>query len=405
MGWPDTEQKVHVLFIDDKQAWRIQANIFIEKGNPLWNVNTAGSATKALEMLEENEYDAIVSDYKMPGMDGLEFLETLRKQGSTIPFIIFTGKGREKVAMRALNLGADHYLRKGGDPESQYKLLTQAIQKEIKLNRKEAQFQKLFNSLPDPVVVHDIKGHISTVNQPAREKFGNSQKQLRDQLQAIFKEKLKKLEKKEHITHEVTFPQDENLHSLELTSTLVRNHGKDRIISIIRDITELKKVKKERKELQSLLTSFTRIKQIFADEIPWKEAMKTSSKILLETRGYKGVYIAIQNEEGMITPLISQGEIELGNWEVEPSGNGHAPQCVKEALQSDSLHLVDHPETFRKECSFHGKKDPYKVVVIPLKSINSIIGVLTICIEPNRSLKETELDILQSLGTELSTIY
>lgn len=60
----------------------------------------------------------------MPEIDGLEFLEIIREEkGMDIPFIMFTGKGREDVAMDALNLGADRYIQKGGNPKSQYGLL------------------------------------------------------------------------------------------------------------------------------------------------------------------------------------------------------------------------------------------------------------------------------------------
>ena len=62
------------------------------------------------------DYEVIVSDYQMPGMNGIEFLKRLRSQLGHIPFILFTGRGREEVAIEALNCGADFYLQKGGDP-------------------------------------------------------------------------------------------------------------------------------------------------------------------------------------------------------------------------------------------------------------------------------------------------
>ena len=56
----------------------------------------------------------------MPGMDGIKFLKAVRAQYPVLPFIIFTGRGREEVAMEALNCGADRYIQKGGDPKSQF---------------------------------------------------------------------------------------------------------------------------------------------------------------------------------------------------------------------------------------------------------------------------------------------
>ena len=59
---------------------------FLEQQEEGLQVETAMSAEEALQKLSEQEYDVVVSDYKMPVMDGLEFLIGLRKQGSDIPW-------------------------------------------------------------------------------------------------------------------------------------------------------------------------------------------------------------------------------------------------------------------------------------------------------------------------------
>lgn len=95
-----------VLCVDDEPDILEQAKIFLEKEVDGLDVETATSAGEALNLLEEKDFDAVVSDYRMPEMDGLEFLEVVREErDSDIPFTIFTGKGREEVAMEALNLG------------------------------------------------------------------------------------------------------------------------------------------------------------------------------------------------------------------------------------------------------------------------------------------------------------
>ena len=63
----------------------------------------------------------------MPQKTGLEFLKELREQQNEIPFILFTGKGREEVVVKALNLGADRYINKHGSPETVYCELADAI--------------------------------------------------------------------------------------------------------------------------------------------------------------------------------------------------------------------------------------------------------------------------------------
>ena len=63
----------------------------------------------------------------MPDLDALQFLRLFRQSDPVTPFIIFTGKGREEVAIQAFEGGADHYLQKGENPEEQFSLLREKI--------------------------------------------------------------------------------------------------------------------------------------------------------------------------------------------------------------------------------------------------------------------------------------
>ncbi len=133
-----------ILLVDDEKGFLDQAKIFLEKINDEFVIDTVESALKGLEKIEKEEYDGIVSDYQMPKMDGLEFLEEIRKvKEMNIPFIMFTGKGREDVAMDALNLGADRYIQKGGNQKSQYGLLAQAIDQEVKHWKSEKELKQI----------------------------------------------------------------------------------------------------------------------------------------------------------------------------------------------------------------------------------------------------------------------
>ena len=110
----------------------------------------------------------------------MDLLETIREDyGSDIPFIIFTGKGREEVAIKALNLGADRYIQKGGDPKSQYNVLARAIENEVEYYRVERekniaieQWKKTFDGLPDIALLLSPDFEILRVNQMGVEELG-----------------------------------------------------------------------------------------------------------------------------------------------------------------------------------------------------------------------------------------
>ncbi len=167
-----------VLLVDDEEHIRELSKRYLEDIYGNLTVETTSSAKKAMRLLEEKYFSAVISDYRMPEMNGLEFLEELRNRGNDIPFIIFTGKGREEVAMRALNLGADRYIQKGGDPKPQYTLLAQAVKQSVEhdqaqkeLERSEKEKTSILNSLSEVVDHQDEDGRIIWANRAFSEEI------------------------------------------------------------------------------------------------------------------------------------------------------------------------------------------------------------------------------------------
>ena len=132
---------ISLLFVDDEPSLLEIGQIFLER-TPGITVTTAESAESALRELEQTPFDAIVSDYQMPGMDGIAFLQEVRGRSLTLPFILFTGKGREEIVINALNSGADYYLQKGGDPKSQYAELAHKVKRSVEQRRAESDLKR-----------------------------------------------------------------------------------------------------------------------------------------------------------------------------------------------------------------------------------------------------------------------
>ncbi|MGM0511005.1 MAG: response regulator [Thermoplasmatota archaeon] len=178
---------IKALLVDDERSLLDQAKIFLEKVDQELEIMGIHSPQKALDVLAEDDPDVIISDYQMPGMDGLEFLKIIREdKHNKIPFIIFTGKGREEVAMKALNLGADRYLQKGGDVKTQYEVLAQAIEQEAnhfrtKQRRKETEerYRRLFENAEYGILLLDAEtGKIKETNPHFQDLLGYSKEEL-----------------------------------------------------------------------------------------------------------------------------------------------------------------------------------------------------------------------------------
>lgn len=132
---------IRVLYVDDEPQLLDICKLFLERSGD-FRVDTITSASDALIQLNLKTYDAIISDYQMPGMNGIEFLKEVRVSGNSIPFILFTGRGREEVVIQALNEGADFYLQKGGDPRSQFAELIHKIGSAVKQKKAEQSLQE-----------------------------------------------------------------------------------------------------------------------------------------------------------------------------------------------------------------------------------------------------------------------
>jgi len=174
---------IRVLYVDDEPELRDIVKAFLERSGEI-QLDTVPSVTEAEKAITSDQYDAIISDYQMPVMDGLEFLKRLRSENNDIPFILFTGRGREEVVIEALNSGADFYMQKGGSPPTQFAELEHYVMRGVKNNRtemarreSEEYFRSLVNNSFEGICVH-IKGKITETNQALCDICGYSKEEM-----------------------------------------------------------------------------------------------------------------------------------------------------------------------------------------------------------------------------------
>lgn len=125
------EQKVSILIVDDEESVRDSLfNWFIEDG---YRVECAEDALKALKLLESDDFDIILADIKMPGMDGLEMLRRIKMLRKDAIIIMMTAFATVDTAVQALKDGAYDYVTKPFDPDDLSHLIRNAS-KQISLS-------------------------------------------------------------------------------------------------------------------------------------------------------------------------------------------------------------------------------------------------------------------------------
>jgi two-component system, LuxR family, sensor kinase FixL len=106
---------LNLFIIEDEEAHFVLMKRAISKDLPHSSIRYFANARTCLEALDESEPDIIITDYLMPEMNGLEFLEALNREGRDIPVVMITGQGDERIAVEAMKSGAWDYLVKTAD--------------------------------------------------------------------------------------------------------------------------------------------------------------------------------------------------------------------------------------------------------------------------------------------------
>jgi PAS domain S-box-containing protein len=171
---------IRVLHVDDEPDLAALTATYLERADDRLTVETATSAAEGLDRLADG-VDCVISDYDMPGTNGIELLEAVREAYPDLPFILFTGKGSEEVASEAISAGVTDYLQKESGTD-QYAVLANRItnavaqdRAEQQLERKNARLSALFELFPEPTLAYayeDGDPIIRQVNEAFIETFG-----------------------------------------------------------------------------------------------------------------------------------------------------------------------------------------------------------------------------------------
>ena len=117
--------KGRILIIDDEEIVRASCSrILLPEG---YTVKTANNAKNGLALLETNSLDLVLTDLKMPDMDGLEVLRNIKEKWPETEVIIMTGYGTVKTAVRAMKIGVFDYIEKPFTPGDLIPLAAKAL--------------------------------------------------------------------------------------------------------------------------------------------------------------------------------------------------------------------------------------------------------------------------------------
>lgn len=102
-------KKLSVIYVDDDRDFLDLFSVMFSKW---FDITTVMAGYEALKLTDNNHFDVLISDYEMPGMNGIQLLESIKERNPALPVILYTGQGNEEVAREAFLKGASDYFTK-----------------------------------------------------------------------------------------------------------------------------------------------------------------------------------------------------------------------------------------------------------------------------------------------------
>ena len=118
---------IKFLIVDDEEnlVFFLRRTLLLEF--PESQIDAAYSGEEGLSRMAEQNYDLIIADLRMPGVDGLDLIKGVRYLDSTVPIILMTGYGSESLKEEATRLGVGHYVDKPFDMEELLEIVNQLL--------------------------------------------------------------------------------------------------------------------------------------------------------------------------------------------------------------------------------------------------------------------------------------
>jgi len=202
-------ERVRVLHVDDEPGFAELAGEYLAREDDRIEVVTATDAEAGLAVLDAEPVDCVVSDYDMPGRNGIEFLEAVREDHPELPFVLFTGKGSEAVASDAISAGATDYLQKEGGTD-QYTVLANRVLNYVETAAAEAQRKRQLNAIEaarEGIAILNENGEFIYVNEAYTDLYGYDREVILG----------------EH--WDLVYPDDEASHASDVILPGVEEHG------------------------------------------------------------------------------------------------------------------------------------------------------------------------------------
>ena len=389
------DKPLKILHVDDEENQLEFTKLFLEQIDKDVEIDSVTTPEKALEMQEQENYDCIVSDYKMLSMNGIELAQKVREK-SDIPFILYTGQGSEEVAELAFTSGVDDYLRKETEP-THYQVLAKRIKHTVEKHRTEELYRKVVEESRDAIIII-VDNKAAFMNQAACDMIGVEGTQdcigkdifelFPDDAKKIFKQK--RDEKGNYIVQINFRTKTGGLRDAEISVSKINYRGEEAYLCFIRDVTERKR---NEERLEAIYQQATRLGTTSSTQ----EVSETTLDLMESVFDYHNITFNIV-EGNQLTTLAARGTPSIYT-SIPLTGPGVIAMVARES-QSVLISDISTCSEFTK-----GDTDAVSELAVPVVLNGETVAVLNLDSQNKNDFTEADRKLLETLAYHVAFAF
>jgi PAS domain S-box-containing protein len=388
-------EKVRVLYMEDNEGTARLLEKRLSRAG--YEIETAPDGEVGLEQCAARAYDALIVDYDLPGMNGIQIIQRLTERDTTPPTIMLTGAGNEQIAVEALKLGAFDYVIKDIDG-IYFELLPTVIEQALKnqqlledkrrteeaLLESEERFRLLFEEAPDPYFVADLAGNLIDCNRAAEPLIGLNIDELigknYEEMQLFVPDQLEQVanvltEMSEGVftrPAELTINRpDGGMVIVEIRTIPVQIKGQTQILGIGHDITWRKQAEAQMKAYIEQLETLHRIDDVLTRELDTQYVQSMALENMMRLSGANAGSLAVILG-GEILNIHSVGYPEELNQYYSLDGRSIVARVAREHKAEWVQDVAGDPDYFSVLA------DTCSQITLPLLSQERLVGLVSL---------------------------
>jgi len=311
-----TLSKIRLLHVDDEEFQLDSVKNFLNIFDPSIDVVSVSSPIEALKILEKEFFDCVVTDFRMPEMNGIEFSKKIRISKS-LPILLYTGQGSEEVAESAFRAGVNDYIKKEMDPVH-YHVLAKKIRGAVEKKRIEDLYIRVVEDSREAIAIV-INEKIVYANTALAELLGEKEvldiigRKFLDFLQPRDRDNVEKILADFEIENQAKYYQaglrrrDGNKISSEISVSIINYGGQKAVLNFVRDISQRKKLESE---IRSSEARFRTLVNMNPDGIA---LLNNSGKVIWINPMFSKI-LGYPEQEILGTSLFSVGTIQTSQY-------------------------------------------------------------------------------------------